>query len=118
MPDPTGLPSLWTHEPHNVLAFRAGDKVVDIDPNATPGFTGGKEDAPALQDERNARYAGLQEMLYANSREGDTRSVLLVLQGMDSAGKGGHRQTRCRRSQPAGHPVPQLRRPHRGRAQA
>ena len=28
-------------------------------------------------------------MLYANGREGDTRSVLLVLQGMDTAGKGG-----------------------------
>ena len=28
-------------------------------------------------------------MLYANSRSGDTRSVLLVLQGMDTAGKGG-----------------------------
>ena len=28
-------------------------------------------------------------MLYANSRSGDTRSMLLVLQGMDTAGKGG-----------------------------
>ncbi len=28
-------------------------------------------------------------MLYANSRSGDTRSILLVLQGMDTAGKGG-----------------------------
>ena len=28
-------------------------------------------------------------MLYANSRSGDTRSVLLILQGMDTAGKGG-----------------------------
>ena len=28
-------------------------------------------------------------MLYANSRAGDTHSVLLVLQGMDTAGKGG-----------------------------
>ena len=28
-------------------------------------------------------------MLYANGREGDNRSVLLVLQGMDTADKGG-----------------------------
>jgi PPK2 family polyphosphate:nucleotide phosphotransferase len=83
------LPSLWTHEPHNVLVFEAGDKVADIDANSTPGFKGSKSDAPDLQAERNARFAGLQEMLYANSREGDTRSVLLVLQGMDTAGKGG-----------------------------
>jgi PPK2 family polyphosphate:nucleotide phosphotransferase len=83
------LPSLWNHEPHNVLGFRAGDKVSDIDAAATPGFKGSKSDAPDLQAERNARFAELQEMLYANSREGDTRSVLLVLQGMDTAGKGG-----------------------------
>ena len=54
-----------------------------------PGFSGKKADAPALQAERNERFAELQEMLYANSRSGDTRSILLVLQGMDTAGKGG-----------------------------
>ena len=83
------LPSLWTHEPHTHLEFRADDKVSDIDTDATPGFRGSKEDARMLQEERNIRFAELQEMLYANSRSGDTRSVLLVLQGMDTAGKGG-----------------------------
>ncbi|WP_099023683.1 polyphosphate kinase 2 family protein [Mycolicibacterium palauense] len=83
------LPSLWSHEPHTVLQFRPGQSVLDIDYDATPGFKGDKEHAPVLQAERNERLAGLQEMLYANSREGDTRSVLLVLQGMDTAGKGG-----------------------------
>jgi PPK2 family polyphosphate:nucleotide phosphotransferase len=84
------LPSSWTHEPHAHLVFRAGDKVSDIDPSATPGFRGSKADAPALQAERNQRFADLQEMLYANSKAADDkRSVLLVLQGMDTAGKGG-----------------------------
>lgn len=83
------LPAQWSHEPHHHLEFRAGDKVVDIDPDATPGFKGSKRDAPELQAERNARFAGLQEMLYAASRAGDSRSLLLVLQGMDTAGKGG-----------------------------
>jgi PPK2 family polyphosphate:nucleotide phosphotransferase len=83
------LPSLWTHEPHDILVFKDGDTVAGIDPSSTPGFKGSKRDAPDLQDERNERFAGLQEMLYAGSREGDTRSVLLVLQGMDTAGKGG-----------------------------
>lgn len=83
------LPSLWTHEPHKHLEFKPGLRVSDIDPDATPGFRGKKSDAPELQDERNARFAELQEMLYANSRSGDTRSILLVLQGMDTAGKGG-----------------------------
>ena len=90
MSEPTEeLPSLWTHEPQSVLMFRPGQKVADIDTGATPGFKGDKSDAPTLQAERNLRYAELQEMLYANSRAGDTRSVLLVLQGMDTAGKGG-----------------------------
>lgn len=83
------LPALWTHEPHNVLAFQPGDTVAGIDADATPGFKGSKTDAPALQAQRNGRFAELQEMLHANSRAGDTRSVLLVLQGMDTAGKGG-----------------------------
>ncbi|MBS1695276.1 MAG: polyphosphate kinase 2 family protein [Actinobacteria bacterium] len=83
------LPALWSHEPSSVLAFRTGDTVADIDPSATPGFRGSKSDAPLLQTERNIRLAGLQEMLYANSRSGDRRSLLLVLQGMDTAGKGG-----------------------------
>ena len=42
-----------------------------------------------MQAERNVRFAGLQEMLYANGKAGDNRSLLLVLQGMDTAGKGG-----------------------------
>jgi PPK2 family polyphosphate:nucleotide phosphotransferase len=87
--DTSDTPSLWTHEPHTHLVFKAGDKVADIKANATPGFKGSKSDAPELQIERNQRFAELQEMLYASSRSGDTRKVLLVLQGMDTAGKGG-----------------------------
>ncbi len=83
------LPSRWTHEPDEVLKFEPGDAVADIDTNATPGFKGDKDDAPAIQAERNAVFAALQELLYANGREGDPRSILLVLQGMDTAGKGG-----------------------------
>ncbi|MGH3638365.1 MAG: polyphosphate kinase 2 family protein [Mycobacterium sp.] len=85
----TDTPALWTHEPHVHLEFTAGDKVSGIKTHATPGFKGSKSDAPELQAERNQRFAELQEMLYANSRSGDTRKVLLVLQGMDTAGKGG-----------------------------
>ena len=89
MSESSDLPSLWTHEPHIHLEFQPGDKVADIDTNATPGFKGSKSRRPELQAERNERFAELQEMLYANSRSGDTRSILLVLQGMDTAGKGG-----------------------------
>jgi PPK2 family polyphosphate:nucleotide phosphotransferase len=84
------LPKLWTHEPHDYLVYRDGDKVADIDASATPGFKGKKSDAAELQLERNERFAQLQEMLYANNKAADdNRSLLLVLQGMDTAGKGG-----------------------------
>ncbi len=71
------------------VRFRAGAKVADLDASATPGFSGSKAEAAELQAQRNARLAELQEMLYASWKGGDTRSVLLVLQGMDAAGKGG-----------------------------
>jgi PPK2 family polyphosphate:nucleotide phosphotransferase len=83
------VPNSWDDNPRSALKFRAGGKVSDIDTDGTPGFTGDKSGSVSLQEERNKRYAELQEMLYANSKEGDHRSVLLVLQGMDTAGKGG-----------------------------
>ncbi|MDX1892445.1 polyphosphate kinase 2 family protein [Mycolicibacterium sp. 050158] len=85
----TDTPSLWSHDPRTHLQYRAGEQIADLDTRATPGFTGSKSDAPDLQAERNESFADLQEMLYARSRSGDPRKVLLVLQGMDTAGKGG-----------------------------
>jgi PPK2 family polyphosphate:nucleotide phosphotransferase len=86
----SALPDLWTHKPRSVLTFHPGTRVADIDTNATPSFSGEKSDAPDLQAERNGVFAALQEQLYACGKTGtDSRSVLLVLQGMDTAGKGG-----------------------------
>lgn len=74
----------------DAVRFRAGDKVADLNPSATPGFDGSKADAVPVQAARSTRLAELQEMLYASSKgRDDARSVLLVLQGMDAAGKGG-----------------------------
>jgi PPK2 family polyphosphate:nucleotide phosphotransferase len=81
--------SLWTHKPSEALRFRSGDRVSDIDTDSSPGFRAKREAAEQIIAERSAHFAELQEMLYANGREGDNRSVLLVLQGMDTAGKGG-----------------------------
>lgn len=62
-----------------------------LDSRATPGFPGaGKSDAPALLDRLGPELADRQECLFANARSGDTqRNVLVVLQGMDTSGKGG-----------------------------
>jgi len=80
---------LWTHKPSNALRFRKGNRISELDTNSSPGFTGKREDAGKITTEREELFSELQEMLYANAREGDHRSVLLVLQGMDTAGKGG-----------------------------
>lgn len=74
----------------DAVRFRAGDKIADLDTSSTPGFDGSKADAAPVQADRSDRLAELQEMLYASSKGADdSRSVLLVLQGMDAAGKGG-----------------------------
>jgi PPK2 family polyphosphate:nucleotide phosphotransferase len=72
--------------------LRAPSGAVDlsaIDTRATPGFDGRKADAKAVQPELGARIDDLQERLYAGGRTGGSHSVLLVLQGMDTSGKGG-----------------------------
>lgn len=89
MPHESDLPAQWTHRPSAVLRFAPGSRIADIATDASPGFAGNKGEAATIQAQRNERFAGLQELLYANGRQGDHRSVLLVLQGMDTAGKGG-----------------------------
>ncbi|MEV6072723.1 polyphosphate kinase 2 family protein [Nocardia sp. NPDC052001] len=71
-------------------ALRAdGVQVSELNTSATPGFKGDKKAGEQLLAERTGVLSELQEKLYANGRHGDNRSVLLVLQGMDTAGKGG-----------------------------
>jgi len=60
-----------------------------IDTRATPGFEGSKGDGKSALDALGPRLADLQERLYAEGRSGGTRSLLLVLQGLDTSGKGG-----------------------------
>jgi PPK2 family polyphosphate:nucleotide phosphotransferase len=61
----------------------------DFDPQATPGFHGDKKDAKDALEEIGEALADLQERLWANGTRDDSRTVLLVLQGMDTSGKGG-----------------------------
>jgi PPK2 family polyphosphate:nucleotide phosphotransferase len=59
--------------------------------DATPGFDGDKESGKAALAALGADLADLQERLFAEgvADHGPGRSVLLVLQGMDTSGKGG-----------------------------
>ena len=55
------------------------------EPDATPGFGGVKDDGRKALVKLTARLEELQELLYAEARH----AVLVILQGMDSAGKDG-----------------------------
>ncbi|OYO15339.1 phosphate--nucleotide phosphotransferase [Enemella evansiae] len=75
------------------LRVRPGSTVTvdDFDPRATPGYPGaGKKDAPELVQGMADELSDLQERLYANGRDNpEAKRVLLILQGLDTSGKGG-----------------------------
>src|ERR1041385_227343 len=90
--------------------LRAPSGAIDLrefDPRATPGIKKGKKAAA----EQAERLATLQEQLYAEGRTGGTRSVLLVLQGLDTSGKGGTVQHVVGQTDPAGVHVDVANRP-------
>jgi PPK2 family polyphosphate:nucleotide phosphotransferase len=94
--------------------LRAPPGAVDlgaIDTRATPGDIGTKEDAQAQLPELGERLAGLQEQLYANGHSGGKHSVLIVLQGMDTSGKGGTVEHVVGAVDPSGVQVVAVRRP-------
>ena len=66
-----------------------GFAVADLDADSTPGWKHSREEAEALTLELGEELSELQERLFAQGRTGGTRSVLLVLQGLDTSGKGG-----------------------------
>lgn len=71
-----------------LLRAGPGFRLADVDPDATPGFPGDKRAGQKALRRGVPPLTELQELLFANT-EHDPRSVLLVLQAMDTAGKGG-----------------------------
>lgn len=69
--------------------LRPSTTLAKIDARSTPGFDGEMAEAKVALKQIRGELAELQEKLYANGLTGDNRSVLLVLQGMDTSGKGG-----------------------------
>ncbi len=76
--------------PEALLGLRPGP--VDLgnhDPNGHPGFAGGKKDGRKALAALEAEIVELQTKLSADGYTGGQRSLLLVVQGMDTSGKGG-----------------------------
>ncbi|MBE0008886.1 MULTISPECIES: PPK2 family polyphosphate kinase [unclassified Arthrobacter] len=81
-------PAFKTSPTQGLLAGPDVD-LASIRPRSTPGFSGGKKKGKAKLAEGNAQLSDLQEKLFAESRFGSEISLLVVLQAMDTAGKGG-----------------------------
>jgi len=80
----------WTTPPSQSLRAGEGFVLADVDTSSTPGFAGDKAYAQQALESGRETLGELQEKLFAQSRSGgSTGNVLLVLQAMDTAGKGG-----------------------------
>jgi len=80
----------WSGDVAELLRVDEGFVLADVDPRSTPGYERDKH--AAAEDLRSGaqQLDEYQERLFAQSRVDATdASVLLVLQAMDSAGKGG-----------------------------
>ncbi len=73
----------------DLLRVGEGFRLEDVDAGATPGFDGGKAAGKRALAEGGKPLADLQERLFAEARGGGGRSLLLLIQGMDTSGKGG-----------------------------
>ncbi|GAA2144384.1 polyphosphate kinase 2 family protein [Nocardioides koreensis] len=76
-----------THYPFRLPAGPVD--LTSIETNAAPGFKGGKKKGKAALFALGDELSDLQERLFAEGRSGSERRLLLVLQGMDTSGKGG-----------------------------
>ena len=75
--------------PSETLRAGEGFSLAGVDPDSPPGYSGGKEDGKALLATMDDELAELQEKLFAEARFGGRKRILLILQAMDTAGKGG-----------------------------
>jgi PPK2 family polyphosphate:nucleotide phosphotransferase len=79
----------WLTDPAPLLRVGAGFVLADVDADGSPGFDGGKSEGKAELKTAADVLSEKQERLFAASKGDATDAVLLVLQAMDTAGKGG-----------------------------
>ncbi len=79
----------WTASPAELLRVGPDFDLASFDRSSTPGWDGGKAAAESFTLARGKEMSELQERLFADGKSGGERSVLLLLQGIDTAGKGG-----------------------------
>ncbi len=99
-----------------MLRVQPGLDLAEVDPHSTPGFDGKKKDGEQVMEDLQARLSDLQERLFAESKGGGRRSVLLVIQGMDTSGKGGIMRHVVGAVDPQGVAITAFKAPSRGGA--
>jgi len=85
----TGTPQSATATVRQALRAPDDLDLTAIDPRGRPVGPRDKEAAAAAMGDLATRLDALQEALHAEAAGGGRRAVLLVLQGMDTSGKGG-----------------------------
>lgn len=83
------MTDLWSDDPRTALRAGPDFDLATFDRAGTPGWLGGKTEAKDAMKARGGLLAELQERLFAHGRSGGNRKVLVVVQGLDTAGKGG-----------------------------
>lgn len=73
----------------SLLRVGEGFELAQVDPSGTPGFPGSRAEGEAALAAVGQELSELQERLFAAATAGATDSVLLLVQGMDTSGKGG-----------------------------
>ncbi len=73
----------------DALRVGPGFALADLPADATPGFDGDKAAGEVELARTAEEVSAWQERLFAESKGGGNRSLLLVIQGMDTSGKGG-----------------------------
>ncbi|WP_207769200.1 PPK2 family polyphosphate kinase [Nocardioides currus] len=79
----------WHRDPRDLLRAGPDFDLEAMDRGATPGWKGDKSSAKSFAKARGTLLSELQERLFAEGSAGGGRSLLIVVQGLDTAGKGG-----------------------------
>ena len=79
----------WETSPSIALKVGEDFDLSTVDRNSHPGWAADKAAGEAFMAERGNLLSELQERFFANAKFGDERKLLLIVQGLDTAGKGG-----------------------------
>ena len=79
----------WLQDPRDALRVSEDFDLTGFDRASTPGWDGDKAGAEAAMAGREELLNEMQERLYAHGRSGGNSKILIIVQGLDTAGKGG-----------------------------